>query len=132
MAGVFDFAPNSHVAEEIPPEEQDAVSLNGWEFSAKPAVPYRARFRLTLSGMYWHAVNGVLDPNLDPQHNALRLREFYKAHRKWDTFLYGHEYLGPITCKFSDPVIIPKALPNSNGLIPDFEVILVHYNPGYD
>lgn len=131
MAGTFDFVPNSHVAEEIPPEEQSAMSMNGWEFTTKPSVPYRARFKLTLSGMRWRLSGGALDTTTDPTTNAGRLLNFYKARRKWDTFTYNHEYLGTITCKFAEPVVIPKAIQNSNGLIPDFEVTLVHYNPSF-
>jgi hypothetical protein len=26
---------------------------------------------------------------------------------------------------------VPKALPNSNGLVPDFEIQLVHHNPSF-
>lgn len=133
MAGTFDFAPNSHVAEELPPEEQDGVSMNGWEFTAKPNVPYRAKFKLTLSGMRWR-MNGAgtaLDTATDPTMNAGRLLNFYKSNRKWDTFTYNHEYLGAITCRFAEPVVIPKALSNSNGLIPDFEVTLIHHNPSF-
>lgn len=294
MSGVFDFAPNSHVAEEIPPDEAEVVSMNGWEFTSRPAVPYRARFKLTLSGMRWfmtqeppilnrdpetknlYAWTGgtiVWDPTsptgyalrstsyieiIDPQKISLdptkdyevrcwarsenlnqvflmvrffdasgnpivgtdqpagwpstgswhyyglfsqpaptvwteyafkfgpgqsaktptgavscqigvitnyqaatpgpqlftgmqlrevfapsldvtsapplnvgRLLAFYKQNRKWDTFTYNHEYLGQITCRFAEPVIIPKAAPNASGLVPPFEVILIHHNPSF-
>lgn len=130
---LFDFAPNSHVAEEIPPEEQDAMSMNGWEFTAKPSIPYRRKFRLVMSGMHWrmNKVQTGLDLANDPQTNAGRLMSFWLTHRKHTPFTYNHEYLGPITVRFADPVQIPKAIPNSAGLIPDFEVMLIHHNPGY-
>lgn len=133
MAGTFDFAPNSRVAEEIPPEEPNVVSFNGWDFTAKPAVPYRARFKLTLSGMRWilNPAGTALDVATDPTRNAGRLLNFYKANRTWDTFSFDHEYLGLITCRFGDPVLIPKALTNSNGLVPDFEISLIHHNPSF-
>ena len=68
MAGIFDFAPNSHVAEEIPPDEPTATSMNGWDFVAKPAVPYRRKFKLTMSGMRWYfnSSSTGLDTNTDP------------------------------------------------------------------
>jgi hypothetical protein len=130
---VFDFAPNTHVAEEIPPEEATATSMNGWDFTAKPAVPYRRKFKLTMSGMRWFLnENGDgLDLLSDPKHNAGRLLQFYQDHRKWDSFEYHHEYLGQLTCRFDAPVSVPKALPNSNGLVPDFEIQLVHHNPSF-
>lgn len=133
MAGTFDFVPNSHVAEEIAPEEKQATSMNGWDFTAKPNVPYRARFRLTLSGMRWYknAADNALDVTTNPTENAGRLRNFYLQNRTWDTFTYNHEFLGPITVRFAEPVNIPKAMANSFGLIPDFEVMLLHHNPSF-
>lgn len=131
MSGTFDFVPNSHVAEEIPPEERNVTSMNGWDFTAKPSVPYRAKFKLTLSGMRWRMSGAALDVTTDPTTNAGRLLNFYKTNRTWDSFTYNHEYLGAITCRFADAVAIPKAFQNSNGLIPEFEVVLVHHNPGY-
>jgi hypothetical protein len=133
VAGVFDFCPNTHVAEEIPPEEPSAVSMNGWDFVAKPSVPYRRKFKLTLGGMRWYlnAAGDALDLTTDPQHNAGRLLKMYQDNRKWDTFTYDHEYLGTITCRFDAPVSIPKAIQNSNGLVPDFDIQLVHHNPGW-
>lgn len=133
MSGVFDFAPNSHVAEEIPPEDPAVTSFNGWEFTSRPGVPYRAKFKLTISGMRWrlNTAGNALDVTTDPTMNAGRLLAFWKTNRRWDTFNYQHEYLGLIVCRFADAVSIPKALPDSNGLVPDFEVTLVHHNPGY-
>jgi len=133
MAGTFDFAPNSHVAEEMAPEEKPATSMNGWDFTSRPNTPYRAKFRLTIGGMYWrfNQAHTSLDTTTDPQTNAGRLLAFYKQNRTWGTFTYNHEYLGPLTVRFAEPVNIPKAMADSNGLIPDFEVTLVHHNPGF-
>lgn len=133
MSGIFDFAPNSHVAEELPPEEPKVTSMNGWDFTSRPVVPYQARFKLTMSGMRWifNSSRTALDVATSPQLNAGRLLEFYKANRTWDSFPYNHEYLGIIECRFSSPLTIPKSLPDSNGLIPDFELNLIHHNPGY-
>ena len=131
MPGTFDFAPNSHVAVEIPPEEPNVVTFNGWDFTAKPAVPYRRKFRLIMTGMRWYMGSGALDVSTDPTMNAGRLLNFYQTNRRYGTFSYAHEYLGTITCRFAEPLQIPPALVNSNGLIDSFEVMLVHHNPGY-
>ncbi|AGH48894.1 hypothetical protein G432_05835 [Sphingomonas sp. MM-1] len=64
--------------------------------------------------------------------NAGQLLNFYKQNRMWDTFTYHHEYLGPLTVRFAEPVNIPKAIGNSNGLIQNFGVILIHHNLGSD
>ncbi|WP_144061999.1 hypothetical protein [Sphingomonas sp. MM-1] len=68
MSGTFDFAPESHVAEEIAPEEKGATSMNGWEFTSRPNIPYRAKFRLELGGMRWrlNPEGTALDVNTDP------------------------------------------------------------------
>lgn len=133
MAGIWDFCPNSTVAQELPPEPQKAVSFNGWEFSSKPAIPYRRSFRLSLTGLRWYLnpTGTALDLLTDPTHNAGRLLKFYRDRQTWDVFNYSHEYLGEITCKFRSPVVIPPAIPDSNGLIGTLEVELIHSNPGY-
>lgn len=131
MPGAFDFAPNSHLAVELPPEELGVVSFNGWDFTAKPSVPYRARFRLTLTGMRWYLSGGALDVTTNPTMNAGRLLNFYKTNRRFGTFTYAHEYLGTITCRFAESVQIPAAIPSSNGLIEVIELGLIHHNPGF-
>ena len=130
---VFDFCPNSHVAEELPPEETKVLSMNGWDYTAKPSVPYRAKFKLTLEGMFWYlnAGGSALDLTKNPTINAGRLRAFYLEHRTWKTFTYNHEFLGTITCRFAEPVTIPKSLPSAGGLISAFEVTLIHHNPSF-
>lgn len=127
----FDFCPNSHVAEELPPEEPKVTSFNGWDFTARPVVPYRPKFKVTLDGLYWYVSEGLLDVTTDAQHNAGRLLNFYKEHRLWKTFTYNHEYYGEIVCRFDVPVILPKALPDSGGLLPSVEITLIQHSPGY-
>lgn len=133
MSGTFDFAPGKHTAQEVPPEEPSVTSFNGWEFTAKPGVPYRRKFRLSVSGMVWYLNSGhtALDITTDPTMNAGRLLKFYQDRRTWDTFTYPHEYLGNITCRFASAVEIPLAVPNSFGRIGPFEIMLIHHNPGY-
>lgn len=133
MSGVFDFAPFTHVAEEIPPEEPDVVTMNGWDFTSRPSVPYKPKFKLTLGGMRWilNEQGTALDLTTDPQHNAGRLLDFYRKNRRFGTFHYTHEFYGTLLVRFAEPVQVPKAYPNSSGLIPDFDVMLVQHNPGY-
>ncbi len=133
MAGTWDFCPKSMVVQELPPEPPKATSFNGWEFSSKPSVPYRRTFKVKVSGLRWY-LNGAgnaLDVSTAPTFNAGRLLDFYRIRQTWDTFTFPHEYLGNITCKFAAPVVIPPGMENSNGLVPEFEITLVHHNPGY-
>lgn len=131
----FDFVPNSHVAVEIAPDERDVVTMNGWEFTSRPSTPYRRKFRLTLSGLYWrmNPAGNALDVTTDPQTNAGRLLNFYITHRRWKTFTYQHEYLGLIDVRFAESGIsIPPAMKGAAGLVPEFDLVLVHHNPGYE
>lgn len=133
MAGVFDFCTTSRVITELPPEEPSAISFNGWEFTSAPATPYRRGFLVKLHGLRWYlnSAGDALDVTTDPEHNAGRLQNFYRTNRQYGTFDLDHEYLGTIVCRFSAPVTIPAALPNSDGLVEALEVKLLHYNPGY-
>jgi len=133
VVALFDFAPGKHSAQELPPEEPSVTSFNGWEFTARPSVPYRRKFRLKLAGLKWrlNAAGTALDVTTDPTMNAGRLASFYRDHRTWNTFLYPHEYLGTILCRFATPLEIPLGTQNSGGTVPEFEAMLVHHNPGY-
>lgn len=128
---IFDFCPNSRVAEELPPEEVVAASMNGWDFTAKPKIPYRAKFKVTLYGMRWYLDGAELDTITDAEHNMGRLRTFYLLHRTWDTFTYEHEYLGDLTVRFDKPLNFPAAIPNSDGRIEPLELTLIHHNPSF-
>lgn len=133
MAGTWDFCPNSMVAQEIPPEPTKATSFNGWEFTSRPSVPYRRTFKVKIHGLRWYMNDAmtVLDKVTDPTHNAGRLLDFYRERQTWDTFTYPHQYLGNITCKFHQPLVVPPGMEDSNGLVPEFEIMLIHHNPGY-
>lgn len=131
MAGTFDFCPKSRVAVEVAPDVGSPVDMNGWEYTAKPNVPYRRKFVVTLTGMRWYMGNGVLDVTTDPTHNIGRLLAFYRQNQMWDVFAYNHEYLGNILCRFSAPVNPPKGVNSSGGKIDAFDVNLIHYNPAF-
>ena len=133
MAGTFDFCPGRMVPTTKPPQVQGkGMSMNGWFFSSKPNVPYQKTFVVKLQGMKWYLQsNGLYNIVLDPTFNARRLELFYEQNGTWDNFLFPHPHLGDIQCRFAEPVEIPAAIPNSDGLIEGFEIKLVHHNPGY-
>lgn len=130
---VFDFCKTSRVIKEVAPDEPASVNMNGWDFTGKPADPYRRKFTVKLHGMYWYMDEPMhrLDLTTDPIHNAGRLLQFYRTHRLFEPFILNHEYLGRITCRFQVPVNIEPAMAESGGLIEAFEVSLIHHNPGY-
>lgn len=133
MADLWDFCPAYMVPETEPPtSDAKGVSMNGWFFSSKPKVPYQKSFNVTLQGMSWHLqANGLYDTTTDPAYNARRLELFYEAHGLWEAFDFPHPHLGTLSVRFKEPLRIPKAIVNSNGLIEPFEMKLVHHNPGY-
>lgn len=128
---LFDFCPNTRVAEELPPEAMRATTMNGWDFTSRPSIPYRPSFKVTLEGLVWYLNGNQLDVTRNPANNAGRLRNFYVEHLTWKTFDFNHEYLGLIVCRFASPVALPKALPDSGGLLPPVEVTIIQHSPGF-
>lgn len=129
MAGVFDFCPNSLVPETLPPEPMSGMSLNGWNFSAKPTVPYQKSFKVTLHGLNWYLnPDGTFDRLKNRTYNARSLEEFYETHGTWANFSWFHPHLGNLQVRFKASVAIPAAIPNSGGLCNPLEITLVHHN----
>jgi hypothetical protein len=133
VADLFDFCVNSRVEEEGAPTEQTVTSMNGWDFVAKPTVPYKAKWKVTLEGLRWYlnAAGNALDTTTDPQHNAGRLLMFYRTNRQHTVFQYQHEFLGLLDVRFAEPLELPKAIQNSGGLCDPVQVTIIHHNPGY-
>jgi hypothetical protein len=128
---VFDFCDTARVAEEMPPEEQTITSMNGWDFAARPKVPYRRKFKVSLYGLRWYlnVAGTALDLTTNTKFNAGLLLDFYKTHRLWDSFLYNHEYLGQIRVRFNKPVQIPAGA--AGGRIENVDIELVEHSPSY-
>lgn len=133
MAGVFDFCPGRIVPRTKPPTPAGrGMTMNGWTFTSKPAVPYQKTFVLRLQGLRWFLLPaGGYDVVTMPLFNARRLELFYEQNGVWDNFDFPHPHLGTIRCRFAEPVEVPEAAPNSGGLIEAFEVTLIQHNPGY-
>lgn len=133
MAGTWDFCPKGLVVENIPPEQPAGMSMNGWNFSSKPTVPYQFTFKVTLHGLNWFlANNSTYDAMTLPTINAARFEKFIRDHGTWDDFAFPHPHLGTVQCRFKNLPMVPRGLPNSYGLIEAFEVELVHHNPAYN
>lgn len=134
MMDTFDFCPKSLVPEMLPREQASVVTMNGWTFSAKPTTPFVKSYRLTLYGLRWFLDNNdYFDDSTNPTINASRLENFYQQHELWKPFLWTHPHTGVEKAyRFKTPVTVPKALPNSGGLIDALEVQIIEHNPGYD
>lgn len=129
----FNFCPNSLVPEMLPREQSQIMSLGGWSFSSKPTVPFVKTYRLTLYGLYWFLDEyDRFNPAVTPEINARALELFYERHELWRPFLWTHPHIGSqAEYRFKNIVTVPKALPNSNGLVDALEVQLIEHNPGY-
>jgi hypothetical protein len=130
---VFNFCPNSRVAELLAPEEPEVKDFNGWVYHPVPVLPFRPNFRVTLEGLKWY-LNGAgtgLDTTTDPTINAGRLEAFYKTHRLFKPFNFTHEYLGTLELRFSAPLSIPKGLVNGGGAVEPLQINMIQHNATY-
>jgi hypothetical protein len=130
----FNFCPNSLVPVTLPRDQTPIVSMNGWQFTAKPTTPYVRKFKVMLHGLRWlmSSGNGVYDSTTTPTINARALELFYQAHEGWDPFLWQHPHISsPLTVRFAAPVNVPEGLPNSGGWISPVEITFIEHNPGY-
>lgn len=128
---VFIFSPERMVPETLPPEPAMGTSMNGWQFSSRPNIPYQRRFRVRLHGLKWYLdpATDVYEPDIDPPFNARRLEEFYEEHQTWKPFDFYHPHLGLLTVKFAAPVMVPAAPVGSGGWLDAVEVTLAEHNP---
>jgi hypothetical protein len=115
-----------------PPQASPVMTMNGWPFSSRPKVPYQKTFVVKLQGMYWYLKDtGLYDADTDPRYNARRLELFYEEHGTWKSFQFPHPHYGWLECRFAQPVEVPEAVVNSNGLIEAFDVTLVEHSPAW-
>jgi hypothetical protein len=134
MAGTFNFCPKSLVPELLPPEPVSGMSLNGWNFSSKPTVPFQRSWRVTLHGLRWflNSSTGLFDNATQPTLNAKLLEEFYQSNGTWDSFTWTHPHItGALTVRFKSVVQIPAGIPNSGGLCNPVEVNFVEHNASW-
>jgi len=117
----------------MPPEPMLGVSMNGWNFSSKPNIPYQRRFKIKLHGLRWYTdpTTDLYDETINPNFNARALETFYARHEAWNPFLFNHQHIGQLTCRFGSAVSVPAAPPQSGGWLDVVEVMLIHHNPGY-
>lgn len=130
---VWDFCPGRMVPRTKPPQATVGVSMNGWQFSSRPTVPFQKTFLVKLHGLTWYLndASGLFDPLTDARFNARRFEQFYEEHGTWKPFTFPHPHFGNILCRFAAAPEVPEGIPNSGGLIEGFDVQLVEHNPGY-
>jgi hypothetical protein len=129
----FNFCPNSLVPVTLPPDVQQGMSMNGWQFTGRPTVPYQKRFKVMLHGLRWytHPNSGHFNPTANPTINARALEIFYEKHGVWSAFKWMHPHYGEQVVRFFNTVTVPEGIPDSGGLINPVEINLIQHNPGY-
>jgi len=133
MPETFDFCPERYVPETMPPQPLQGMSMNGWDFTSRPEVPYKRKFKLKLFGLRWYLdENDLYDAVTNPQFNARRLEQFYEQHQTWLPFYWTHQHIGEqMLVRFAVPLTVPAAPANAGGWLEPLEVQLVHHDPGY-
>ena len=106
------------------PESGNRVVFeNSYTFSAAPDAPDQRIFTLTMKGMQYFVVAGVISSIPEPERNMAVLEQFYLDHKMWKTFGLPHPIYGTIACKFNTPLEIPTI--EGLGVLEDFDIELL-------
>jgi hypothetical protein len=109
----------------------DAVQFGrGYQFNAKPQLPFQRTFRLHFNAMKWFLnTDGTVDRTTHPEYNMQCLLDFFEAHDTSQAFIYPHPIYGNLTVKFSSDqqVEVPATIESStgNGVTEAFDLFVV-------
>ena len=107
------------------PESGTRIALaNSYDFTTAPVAPDQRIFTLTLQGMAYFTVSGVLSASPSPERNLKNLEDFYATHRLWKSFDFNHPVYGTVVCKFNTPLELPKGIVDGGGMVEDFDIQL--------
>lgn len=123
---VFPFS--MHTVTHTYPKGDSVKFGKGYEFNAKPLLPFQRTFHLYFSAMQWFFnADGSLDTTSNPSFNMGALVQFFEAHDYSQAFTYPHPIYGDITVKFAAGTAfeIPKSLPGGSGVTEPLQVDLV-------
>lgn len=121
----FDFP--YHQLEHEYPESSTAVQFGrGYRFVTRPIAPDQVIYKLRFPALWWYKdAYGNIDPYKNPQLNIECLRQFYHRHRLYEKFYYIHPVDGRQVVRFLEPLRIPVAVPDGNGLVRNLELKLI-------
>ena len=124
MTETFNFP--FHSIEEAFPETGYSVKFGqSYEFRTGSSAPDQVVYTLNMSGLrYYQNPDKSFNRTVNPTTNILFFKDFYKAHKLHVPFYYNHEAEGQLRVRFKDPIKIPTAFTNSNGVIPTFSITL--------
>jgi hypothetical protein len=121
----FDFP--THVTSVSYPKRGAQVKLGGnWTYTTKPNAPAMKSLQLRFDGLWWFKdSNNVLSATIQPKLNLLALENFYAAHELHQEFIYPSDRYGNMIVRFEEPLVIPEAVKNGNGLVKDITIKLI-------
>ena len=124
MTDTFNFP--FHTIEEAHPETGYSVKFgNSYEFRSGGSAPDQVVYTLSMQGLrYYQDVGGAYNRLVNPTTNILFFKDFYKSHKLHVPFFYNHDTEGLLTVRFKEPIKIPTAFVNANGVVPAFSITL--------
>lgn len=100
---------------------------SGYSFATDGKYPVVRKLVLSFTGYKWYLNE---EKNIDTEtnkniNNMGTLRDFYLNHLTHKVFLYNHPSEGPLEVRFYEPLKLPKGLKEGNGVVEDFEIVLI-------
>lgn len=101
----------------------------GYSFATDGGFPVLREINLYFTGYKWYTkregVNEVLDFETNKNINNIgALREFYKRHLTYKSFIYKHPTEGELKVRFAEPLVLPRRIKAGGGVCEDFTVKL--------
>jgi hypothetical protein len=132
-----------HKVETQYPESSIRVQFgNSYQFAAPPDSPDQRIFKLDFTGFKYYMTQSMVMVSGSPVYtqtvdlttnqyinNVGALEAFYQAQRLYNKFTYNHPSAGSVVVRFSKPLLVPKGTPGGNGVVEDFQILLVE-QPG--
>lgn len=116
-----------HSTSVVYPKRGAQVKLGGnWTYTTKPSAPPMRSLQLKFDALWWRLDGlGLLSATIDPQLNLLALENFYLEHELHQEFIYPSPRYGNLIVRFEEPLAIPEAVKNGNGVVRDLIIKLV-------
>lgn len=101
----------------------------GYSFATDGGFPVLRELNLYFTGYKWYTKvegsNTVLDFETNKNINNMgALREFYKRHLTYKSFIYKHPTEGELKVRFAEPLALPRRVKSGGGVCEDFTIKL--------
>jgi phage-related protein len=101
----------------------------GYSFATDGGFPVLREINLYFTGYKWYTkvegFNEVIDYETNKNINNMgNLREFYKRHLTYKSFIYNHPTEGELKVRFAEPLTLPRRVKGGGGVCEDFTIKL--------